>query len=513
MLTPDKFAEASVYDLLTAASKGLAGMDHRWVHAILDRGEAAIPDLVKFAAEDHTLDALNIDDQLLLLFGVLKTPEAVPFVIRYLRDNPGDVPDWFVDALMPVKDHLIDPLIELYDDLSEDDAGEVAFALAAFQIRRPKVLEILLDRLEYDAGDGALCLGLYGDPAAKPALEKLLGEVEDDEHLKSDIADALEQVSHERAPEAAQPLDIWEFFPEKSGPEFEALDEPELMEMLDSTDEEYRLAAVSGFINRDLTSRAVERLMQVTESHPDEKVRAKAWEALGSEVADNDDVYHAMLAKLKDESASMAERAGALMGLGQRADEESIRVYAEKFYETPETRAAALSAMWNSLDRSFSKYFPQHLNDPDPDIRKHAISGVGYLGIHDAAEKLREYFEDEEYRPNALFAYTLAVRAEISPGRVRPLLRRIEEAAGGFTEEENELVEIALDERLMLHGHKPVFHPDDHEHVHGPDCDHDHDDEPGQAAPAEAAASVPKVGRNDLCPCGSGKKYKKCHGS
>jgi predicted aspartyl protease len=23
---------------------------------------------------------------------------------------------------------------------------------------------------------------------------------------------------------------------------------------------------------------------------------------------------------------------------------------------------------------------------------------------------------------------------------------------------------------------------------------------------------IPKVGRNDLCPCGSGKKYKKCHG-
>jgi len=22
-----------------------------------------------------------------------------------------------------------------------------------------------------------------------------------------------------------------------------------------------------------------------------------------------------------------------------------------------------------------------------------------------------------------------------------------------------------------------------------------------------------KVGRNDLCPCGSGKKYKRCHGA
>jgi len=23
---------------------------------------------------------------------------------------------------------------------------------------------------------------------------------------------------------------------------------------------------------------------------------------------------------------------------------------------------------------------------------------------------------------------------------------------------------------------------------------------------------APKVGRNDPCPCGSGKKYKQCHG-
>src|SRR4051812_6722340 len=27
------------------------------------------------------------------------------------------------------------------------------------------------------------------------------------------------------------------------------------------------------------------------------------------------------------------------------------------------------------------------------------------------------------------------------------------------------------------------------------------------------AAAVPEVGRNDPCPCGSGRKYKKCHGA
>ncbi|MDL1893107.1 hypothetical protein FBQ87_09500 [Sphingobacteriales bacterium CHB3] len=44
---------------------------------------------------------------------------------------------------------------------------------------------------------------------------------------------------------------------------------------------------------------------------------------------------------------------------------------------------------------------------------------------------------------------------------------------------------------------------------------------PGGAAqaPAEAKAGKPqpihvgeKIGRNDPCPCGSGKKYKQCHG-
>jgi len=33
-----------------------------------------------------------------------------------------------------------------------------------------------------------------------------------------------------------------------------------------------------------------------------------------------------------------------------------------------------------------------------------------------------------------------------------------------------------------------------------------------EADPTTVAASVPRVGRNEPCPCGSGKKYKNCHG-
>jgi preprotein translocase subunit SecA len=38
-----------------------------------------------------------------------------------------------------------------------------------------------------------------------------------------------------------------------------------------------------------------------------------------------------------------------------------------------------------------------------------------------------------------------------------------------------------------------------------------------RSAPLESAApfvrAVPKVGRNEPCPCGSGRKYKHCHGT
>jgi preprotein translocase subunit SecA len=33
------------------------------------------------------------------------------------------------------------------------------------------------------------------------------------------------------------------------------------------------------------------------------------------------------------------------------------------------------------------------------------------------------------------------------------------------------------------------------------------------AVPTPFVRQVPKVGRNEMCPCGSGKKYKHCHGA
>ncbi len=498
MLNPEQYASTPVYDLLQAAARGHIGFDHRLLHAIVDRGEAAIPDLMKWGLVDHQEDPIDLEEDLIAIFRHLRTPETIPFYVHCIRLHPEDVPDDLVGALYEVRQQAVEPLIKLYGELEEDQGGEAAFILASFRIRDPRILEMLLDRLEYDAADGAICLGLYGDPAAKPALEKMLAEVDPAEQgIRRDIADAVEQLGRP-VEEAPIEFDLWDEYPEKAGPHFELLDEADRIAMLGSNSAEVRAEALSSFVNRELSEPVRKRIFELAKSDPDAMVRANAWEALSDEL-DNSHIRNLMFERLSDRSAPVEERCGALIGLALQAGEADVRTFAEEFYQSTETRAKAMEAMWRSLDRSFAEYFPQHLDDADPETRRQAIWGVGYLGIYASAEKLTKFFEEDEYRADALFAYALSARHEISKARIRALYRKIEEQAGGLSEGEGELVQLALDERLTLHGHAPVFFPDA---------------EPAALdAPVVAPAGPVKIGRNDACPCGSGKKYKKCCGA
>lgn len=53
-------------------------------------------------------------------------------------------------------------------------------------------------------------------------------------------------------------------------------------------------------------------------------------------------------------------------------------------------------------------------------------------------------------------------------------------------------------EQALVHGHAHHHH-------------HHHDDE--DEVVETYVRATPKVGRNEPCPCGSGRKYKKCHGA
>jgi hypothetical protein len=74
---------------------------------------------------------------------------------------------------------------------------------------------------------------------------------------------------------------------------------------------------------------------------------------------------------------------------------------------------------------------------------------------------------------------------------------------------EAELVERRAAQRAMMQGAAGDDHSG-HDHDHDHDHDHEHGHEHGHD---DAPAAERRVGRNDPCPCGSGKKYKKCHGA
>jgi hypothetical protein len=489
-------AARNAYDLLQSAAEGLIGVDHRLLHALVDNPSETLPDVVKFAQEDHSSDPVDLTHDLIAIFEHLRRPEALPFLIGQLRARVHQDADDLIGVFLGIGAPAVDPLLGLYEELGEEEAGDVAYLLAGLRVQDERILKLLLERFEYDAVDGSFLLGLYGDPAARPVIEAALQETNDPE-LKREFQFAIEHFEAPQLEPVVEPIDLWSMYPEKAPPAAELLDTGQRLLLLKEGNEEQRIAAATSFVNEDYPDSVRDALLDRARNDESLEVRSWSWQALMS-VADEPAIKAALLGKISDRESPIEERAGATVALALDASEPAIRTSIVELYQKPETRVKALEAMWRSLDRDFSDVLPKHLEDPDPAVRRQAILGTGYLGIGAEAGRLRAMFDDEDYRTDALFAYALCVPAEISRGRIRGLIRKIEDAAGGLSPTELQIVEVAVNDRLALHGHNPVF----------------------RAAPADdeleeypAPSDRKTPGRNDPCPCGSGKKYKKCCGA
>jgi len=493
ILSPELYAEVSTYELLSAANRGEAGLDHRFFHAILDRGEAAIPDLARFGLQPPKGERLVFDEDLLHIFRQLRTPQALPFYVEFARRHDFKFSVELEEAFADLGAASLEPLLALHREAAEPP--DVNSALVALGVRDPRILEALLEELATDSAGGAVNLGRYGDAAAIPALEAALAKTDpEDEWLRDPIEDALEQIRSGEPPETPEPFDLWPLYPEQCEPDFEMLSVEELLEFLGSPVADYRVGAVKRLATGTLTAEACARIFELAQNDPDAHVRQPCWEALEGSV-NQPAIRTAMLERLADPSAPLDERCGALVGLAGAAGDPAVRRRMLEFCARPETRARALEAMWHSQDRSFGEHFPRYLNDPDHKVRCQAILGVGYLEVSAAAERLRPFFTDPELREEALYAYALAAPAEVTPARMRGLFRRIREVTGDLSGADRDVIRMALNKRLEAHGHPRVFSAYEVE---------DEGSEP-YVAPA-------KIGRNDPCPCGSGKKYKKCCG-
>ena len=463
ILDPDKLSDVPPGEVLAAAAQGQLGLDHRFLHALLDRPEQAFPAVLEFSRRDLGHDTVDLSPDLILLFRHWKRPEGLEFILKYIEEDPTDIPDEAIEALVAIGAPALEPLLKLYGELEEENSGEIAFVLANLGIRDPRILQLLLDRIAFDLSDTVLLLVSYGDPQAREALEAELSKLsEDDAQLKKEIEEAIKTLG-EAAGESrvatvrSEEPDIWALYPEKADLPLELLERDERLSLLDSAaSAEVRAAAAGSFFNLDLSADERAQLLNVAASDPDPAVRARCWEALMNSTEDGK-VIDSMLKALRNPGLSLEERGGLLVGLAPEADRNEVREAIDNLYADESGRAKALEAMWRSLHPSFRNNFAQHLGDSNIEVRRSAVWGVGYYGLKAELDRLRNLFDDEELRSDAIFAYALALPGETSRGRVKGLFERVKKDSRGLSEVEEALVKAALDERLMLAGKEPFF--------------------------------------------------------
>ncbi len=523
MILPSQYASADPLELLRQAELGLACLDQRLMGALIARPDATLAALFKFVAEPNPDRLVDLDEQVFDLYRHFNHPQAAPFYVSLLRENLSETPDEIVEALAALGPAAVEPLLELHGSVTPEDAGDVAFVLAATGVKDPRISELLLQILSADPYEGALSIGLYGDPSLAPQVQAALdalppASVEE----RKALADCLEALANASAVrDEPEPFDVLSTYPEAASPLFDYLDNTQIAEFLRCPESAFRHDAALSLVDTDYPDDLLDILVTLSSAEPDAQVRQAVLRALG-ERSGQERVQRLLQNVLDSSGEDLRVRAGALVALAPVSTTEAFRNHIFEFFADPATRAAAVEAMWRSQNEIYVPSFGPALRDADPDVRIEAVRGVGAFPIPSLAIELIPLFNDDELRGDALYAYASAVNAKISPKSVQRLLDEIEKKADGLTRSELEAVTGALDQRLEIEGFAPVFHPeDDHDHD---ECGHDHSHaahapDPTLIARAQSGGGpqlVPdrslKVGRNDPCPCGSGKKFKKCCG-
>ncbi len=177
-------------------------------------------------------------------------------------------------------------------------------------------------------------------------------------------------------------------------------------------------------------------------------------------------------------------------GLVDLVCERASEAYAQKISPVPE-------GLFHDFERSV---LLQHL---DSAWREH-LAALDHLrqGIH-----LRGYAQKDpkqEYKREAFHLFESLL--ERVRDEVIALLMSVEVAS---EQEIAQAAEQAQAKAAATPKDLSFNHPD----FNGPDDQVTSDDQPFTAASQTVRREFPKVGRNDPCPCGSGQKFKNCHGA
>jgi hypothetical protein len=459
VLAPDEYGTLTPSQLLEELAAGRVGFDHYFLKSFLRELDVAVAALNAFTEGDHQDDPVDIEDQIFDLYRHLRAPDAVPFYLLLLRSQLDGVREELIEAFAELGADSVEPLLELYEQLEEDEAGEVAFVLAALQSPDSRITAVLLDRLQFDAQDAAICLGIHGDPAAGDALRQLLDEVKDKPEaalLKSDLEETLARLQAGNASAAREPFDIYEHYDEFQPPFFEAMEPEEAFQWFASSDVRVRLAVAESIDEDNLSAEVAGKLLQTTLDEGDLAVRCALWRSLlPAEATPN--LLDAVKSRMQADGLDSIERATLLILLSKLEYSPVVKSEILDAYGDPSLRALALEAAWYTADSELLPLVQESLEDDDVAVRRAAILGVGFFVDSSSAPRLIPAMKVEDLRVDAIYSYALAHPGEVSRLTAQKVLRHVEQIAGQLNQEETEVAMSAIDLRLGIQGIRPYF--------------------------------------------------------
>ena len=155
------------------------------------------------------------------------------------------------------------------------------------------------------------------------------------------------------------------------------------------------------------------------------------------------------------------------------------------------------------------KFHFSNINSNHPYAPIHAIYALGHLKIEEyfnEISQLSEKYEDDKYILNAIRAYGIELNLleEELVEEVKKEEEKEEEIVSIVVEEET-VEEVKEEEVIVLKSDEIIK-----EAIDEMQQDKSKPRQPKGRPPVKEPVKEIKVGRNDPCPCGSGKKYKKC---
>ena len=142
-LDPDKLRDVSPAEILAEAARAHLGLDHRFLHAIVDRPAESLPAVLAFAARQRGGDPVDLMPEIVAFLRYWKALEGLPFLLKCLEEDPQDVPDEIVYALVDKAPQALEPLLKLYGELDEGESGEVAFIPVSYtHLTLPTILRV-----------------------------------------------------------------------------------------------------------------------------------------------------------------------------------------------------------------------------------------------------------------------------------------------------------------------------------------------------------------------------------